>query len=158
AAYMEQRIQQLGARWFQKARTFDFIDEAIAAGFKLKTTNPEELVAMRLMAGAQMRMNAQLLNDLFNMRQAIRVKEAQPGDMVNANRGAEGIGRQGWSPINGPDGAQWLISPEVKPIWNNTLGATSLWSKDTPGGGIFRGWMKFKNVWVPIRLSLSLFH
>lgn len=160
----------LGPKWFQKKRHFELLEEARAAGFKLKSTNPEEIVANRLMAGADMRQRMELLRGLEKMGLARRVEDleaqgvAQPGVVkIGANGGPEldsndGFARMGWEAINAPNMETWLISPDIQPLWKNAVAAKGLWNNEGMPGSVFRKWMAFKNVWVPIKLAMSGFH
>ena len=136
-----------GATWFQKRRTFELIEDGLAAGFELKSTNPEALIRDRLMAGADMRETMRLLYSLQDIRQAVQARG------TNQNMAA-----QGWREIVAPDREKWFISPDVQPLWDNAVKAKGLWAHEGLTGDAFRAWMGFKNVWVPIRLSLSAFH
>lgn len=150
AAFMEARVQALGPTWFQKARTFDLIEEGLAAGYKLRSSNPEALMNMRLMSGADMRANMQLLNELRGMDLAVKVAET--------NKGADTLARAGWSKINAADREQWMISPDVQALWKNGVESKGLWANEGLTGDAFRAWMGFKNVWIPVKLALSAFH
>jgi hypothetical protein len=138
-----------GSTWFQKGRTFDYIQDGLKAGFKLKSTNPEDLMRMRLMAGADMRNTMRLLNDLLAQQQAV------PFRMTNRQAQLSALG---WKEIVAPDREKWMISPDIQPLWENAVNAKGLWAKEGWAGDAFRAWMGFKNVWVPIRLSMSAFH
>ncbi len=143
-----QSAHNLGPTWFQKARYFDLIQQGLDHGYKLKTTNPVDLVTLRLIAGIHMRERMALLNDMRDLYGlAIKAKDA-PGDYV----------RNGWRAINAPDQERWLISPDIQPLWNNAVDAKGLWASQDWYGGVFRGWMAFKNVFVPIKLAFSGFH
>jgi hypothetical protein len=146
-AMIEARIAQLGPTWFQKERTFNFIRDGIEAGLRLKSTNPEDLVTGRLLASADMVERMRLLDGLKDMGLATKAKGADPG-----------LGRSGWQAINAPDREQWLIASDVQPLWKNAVEAKGLWANEGVAGSAFRGWMALKNVWVPVKLALSLFH
>jgi hypothetical protein len=148
ADYMRQTIGPTG---FQKARTIDLIEHGLAAGYKLKSTNPELLVRARLMAGADMRNTMELLDSLKKTGMADRTEGADPQAM-------KALSRMGWQIINAPDRKQWAIAPDVLPLWNNTVAARGLWADQGLAGDAFRGWMGFKAAWVPVKLALSLFH
>jgi hypothetical protein len=146
---MEYLTQTLGPTGFQKARTIDLIEQGLAAGYKLKNTNPYAAVRSRLLAGADMRMTMEMLGGLEKMQLAGKVKnDAQ----------AATLAKQGWQKVNAPDREQWLISPEVQPIWNNVVAQRGLWGDPGVAGDAFRGWMQFKSAWVPIKLAVSAFH
>jgi hypothetical protein len=151
--YMEfikslESAQKLGPTWFQKARMFELIQQGLDAGFKLKTTNPIELMNMRLIASIHMREAMRLLKDM----------EKQYGLAVKAEGAPEHLIQNGWRVIDAPDQEKWLIAPDIQPLWNNTLDSKGLWARPGKVGGAFRIWMAFKNVWVPLKLAWSGFH
>lgn len=57
-------VKKYGANWFTKARVFDLIQDAVRAGFKLKTDNPEAMLLSRLLAGHNMIATMDLLHDM----------------------------------------------------------------------------------------------
>lgn len=57
-------IRKYGADWFTKGRAFDLIQDAVRAGFKLKTDNPESMLVARLLAGHNMIATMDLLHDM----------------------------------------------------------------------------------------------
>jgi len=138
----------LGPKWFQEARTFDYIFQGIAAGFKLRTTNPAELVTKRLMASIDMQERMRLLHDLRDVYGLAAMTEGAPEDLQGT----------GWRPVNAPDKKQWLLHPDILPVWDNVIAQTGWWASQTGVGTAFRGWMALKNLWVPIKLSISGFH
>jgi hypothetical protein len=146
--------QNLGPKWFQKARWYDTIKEGMASGLKLKTTNPEELVTNRLLSGADMRMRMELLNNLQDMGLAMPTKQA-PANITNPSWRTN---TNPWQAINAPNMEQWHIAPDVQPLWKNAVDAKGLWSQEGAVGNAFRGWMNLKNAWVPVKLALSAFH
>jgi hypothetical protein len=151
AAYAERKRQQIGPTWFQKERTFDTIEEGMAAGFELKYTNPIDLIMHRLLSGVDMRQRMELLNRLQTMDLAV------PGyDRDLANQGWQAIGAPGQ--IVPQDSKTWMLAPDVQMLWHNAVTAKTLWQSEAPGGGIYRGWMAVKNVWVPLKLMASAFH
>jgi hypothetical protein len=138
---------QMGPTWFQKARTYDLIQDGLAAGLKLRFTNPSEIVSHRLKAGADMRQRMQMLYELRDR-----------GLAWEGRQGGQQLVARGWQPINAPDRRQWVLHPDLIPIWKNIAEAKGLWTAQSMAGGIFRGWMQVKNVWVPMKLMLSAFH
>jgi hypothetical protein len=146
-AFVEARSSQVGPTWFQNERTFSFIQEGLEAGLRLKTSNPEQLVTLRLLASADMVERMRLLQGLKDMGLATEAKGA-PGSMA----------REGWAPITAPSRDPWLLAPDVQPLWKNAVEARGLWANEGMVGTAFRGWMAVKNVWVPIKLALSAFH
>src|SRR5215472_1918301 len=154
-AWVDARASQLGPNWFRKHRAFETIREAQEAGLRLKTTNPEDLVTMRLMASADMIERMDLLNQLHKMGSA-------EDDIYGLATPAKGLNfpleNHGWIPINAPNGTQWMIHPDIQPLWKNAVEAKGLWANEGAIGSTFRGWMSLKNVWVPLKLAVSLFH
>jgi hypothetical protein len=147
--FVNAKVAQLGPTWFQKERTFDLIREALEAGLRLKSTNPEDMVVSRLLASADMVERMKLLNSLKEMDLARITKETE-----NSNE----LMRRGWQPIDAPNREQWLIAPDIQPLWKNAVEARGFWSNEGWVGSTFRGWMAFKAVWVPIKLAVSLYH
>lgn len=145
--FVATRVAQIGPKWFQKERTFDYIKDGLDQGLRLKSTNPEDLVTSRLLASADMRERVSLLQGLEEMGLATRA-EGAPSDLARA----------GWSAVNAPDMKQWLLAPDVQPLWKNAVEAKGLWANEGLAGSTFRGWMALKTVWVPIKLALSAFH
>jgi hypothetical protein len=137
--------EQVGPTWFQKGRTFKYIEDGLAAGLELKYTNPIDILVHRLSSGVDMRQRMGLLRALQGMGLA-------------DHRGTDPLIKRGWAPINAPDRQRWVLAPDVQALWQNGVNAKGLWQAEGPGGSLFRGWMSLKNAWVPIRLSLSMFH
>lgn len=162
-AFMNVRIGQLGKPWFEKARIFDYIDEAMKAGLKLKSNNIEDLVTERLLASADMVERVSLLRNLKEMGLTIEAKVAD-ADFNRArlfDRAAVDsldFDKHGWQTIRAPNGEEWKLAPDVLALWKNAVEARGLYANEGKIGSTFRGWMAFKAVWVPIKLSLSLFH
>ena len=94
-----------------------------------------------------MQQRVSLLGRLQELGLAKRVKETD-----------QDMAAQGWQPINAPDRNQWMISPDIQPLWKNAVEAKGFWANEGAPGSVFRGWMALKNVWVPIKLALSAFH
>jgi hypothetical protein len=145
--------QSLGPKWFQKARYYDLISAGRESGLELKTSNPEELVTMRLLSGADMRQRMELLGSLEQMGLAMPSEKA-PASIANPSwRNAEP-----WQEISAPNKESWRLAPDVQPLWENAVNAQGLWANEGLAGNAFRGWMNLKNAWVPIKLALSAFH
>ena len=138
----------MGPTDFQKARSIDLIEHGLAAGYRLKNSNPEAIIRDRLMAGADMRMQMELLHNLRGMNLATKV--------VNAD--AKALSKQGWQTFNAPDREQWILSPDIVPTWRNAVQSKGLWGNPNLAGDAFRSWMGFKAAWVPIKLAASAFH
>jgi hypothetical protein len=150
ARWFKQRMDSMGPTWFQHHRHWEIIQDAIQqGGLKLKSTNPADLMNMRLAASADMQSRTQLLYNLQNRRLASRY--LNPGL-------ARALLSRGWQEINGPDRERWYLAPDVQDLWKNAIEARGLWSREDTVGGAFKTWMAFKNAWVPVKLALSLFH
>ena len=146
-AFAEARSAQMGPTWFQKKRTIDYITDGLAAGLKLRYTNPVDIIVHRLLSGVDMRQRMELLY--------------QWKDQGLAWEGVQGgaqLVKRGWRAINAPDRKQWVIHPDAQLLWKNGVEAKGLWQAEHIGGSIFRGWMALKNAWVPVKLALSAFH
>lgn len=145
--------QNLGPTWFQKSRYYDLIEHGLANGLELKNTNPQELVTMRLLSGADMVEKVRLLHDLE--RNGVAVPQvAAPYEITNPGRNNPNP----WTPVNAPNGGRWLIAPDAQALWKNAVDAKGLWANEGLAGNAFRGWMAYKNATVPLKLGLSLFH
>jgi hypothetical protein len=138
---------QVGPTWFQKGRTFQYIEDGLAAGFKLKFTNPIDIAVHRLLSGVDMRQRMQLLYELKKM-----------GLSWEGEQGGEHLVKRGWRAINAPDRKQWVIAPDVQRLWENGVEAKGLWQAEHLGGSLFKGWMAIKTAWIPVKLALSAFH
>ena len=146
-SFSQARAAQVGPTWFQKERTIDYITDGLAHGLKLKYTNPVDILNHRLMSGVDMRQRMELLHKLRDMQLA-----------YEGEKGGEQMVKRGWRLINAPDRKQWIIAPDVQPLWQNAVEARSLWDREGLGGGAFRAWMAVKSAWVPVKLALSAFH
>jgi hypothetical protein len=145
AAY---RTAQVGPTWFQKERVFPTIREGLDNGLRLKYTNPEDIVTHRLLSSIDMQQRVELLRSLEKMDLAKTIEEGKAGQLE----------REGWQLINAPDRQQWALSPDVQYLWRNAVEAKGFWGNEGVPGNIFRGFMALKQVWVPIKLALSMFH
>ena len=154
------RVRQMGANWFQKHRAFDMLWEAREAGLRLVTTNPEDLVSLRMMASADMIERMDLLRRLHDMRTA----DDDIYGMAVKKKGLNyPLEQEGWQPIVASNGEEWLLHPDVVPLYENAVRQKGLWAMEGGPisdviGGSFRNWMAFKNAWMPIKLGASLFH
>ncbi len=146
-AFAEAKSAQMGPTWFQKKRTIDYITDGLAAGLKLKYTNPVDIIVHRLLSGVDMRQRMQLLYALKD-----------EGLTWNTTQGQSQLIDRGWRMIVAPDRKQWVIHPDVQLLWKNAVEAKGLWQDEHVGGSMFRGWMAFKNAFVPVKLALSAFH
>lgn len=146
-SFSASREAQVGPKWFQKERVFDYILEGLQAGLRLADTNPESLVTKRLLAGVDMVERMNLLQRLKEMGLA-REAEGAPKE----------LGYQGWTTLNAPNRSAWMLAPDVQPLWKNAVEAKGLWAHEGTAGNVFRGWMTLKNIMVPLKLGLSGFH
>ena len=146
-SFSASREAQVGPKWFQKERTFDYIIEGLQAGLRLADTNPESLVTKRLLASVDMVERMNLLQRLKEMGLA-REAEGAPKE----------LGYQGWTTIGAPNRSNWMLAPDVQPLWKNAVEAKGLWAHEGAAGNAFRGWMTLKNIMVPLKLGLSGFH
>jgi hypothetical protein len=149
---MENAIQGLGPKWFQKARYYDLIEHGLQNGLELKSQNPMDLVTMRLLSGADMQQKMMLLNEFYD--HGIAVPKATAPNWIMA----PGKGALPWQDVGAPNGTRWMISPDAQALWKNGVEAKGLWANQSALGDSFRGWMALKSAWVPIKLGLSLFH
>ena len=121
-----------GRSWFEKQRTIDLIDQARAAGLQLKTTNPAELLNMRMLSSANFQAQMDLLRNLKSEGVAARVKrlEARYGPTT------------GWTELLAPTGEAWRIRDDLMPLWKNAVAAKGLWrrTRDCPGRLLGVGW------------------
>jgi N12 class adenine-specific DNA methylase len=149
SAWARTQTAQHGPTWFQKKRTYELIEDGLAAGMKLKFPNPIDAINHRLISGADQRNKMAMIYELKKMGLAWEGSGSPAtGAMV----------KRGWQIINAPDRKQWVIAPDVQQLWKNMVDAKGLWMAQGFWGGTFRAWMGLKNVWVPIKLSLSAFH
>lgn len=144
--YFDNYAKSLGKGRFTKLRTIDLIKQGLDAGFKLQTTNPEELVLLRELDGMRITAKIDLMKNLAGEGLAIPAKEAA----------AEGI--KGMSAYDAPDGTRYLVVPEAAKVLNNAFFEENLWSNKGALGTAFRSLMTLKGTFVPLKLSLSLFH
>ena len=152
--------KSMGSRWFQKGRYYEDIQLGLDSGLKLKSKNPEELVARRLLSGAEMKAKMGLLEQLQSYGLAVPVEKA-PEWITQPRRDITGK----WEQVNAPNGKAWALAPDIQPLWNNSIQSLKdsmfsrgLWADEGAVGSGFRQYMKLKNVWVPIKLGASLFH
>jgi hypothetical protein len=140
-------VKHLGARWYQKERSFDSIAAAVKAGFELKYTNPVDIINARWGASINANITVEAATGLHNIGAAFPMKDAP--EWIKKN----------WDyKVNLPDGQQWIIAPEAKNLWKNAMEAKGLYENETAVGSVFRNWMKIKNLWTPIKLMLNAFH
>ena len=138
----------LGKDKFTKLRTIDKIRQGMALGLKLKTTNPEEMIAMRLDAGHRAIIRQQFVNEL---------KDKGLAKLYDKTTDLAGL-----EAYDAPDGHKYLIPKELYPLLVNAGfvqgKGTSLWLDESAIGKTYRTVMMGKNLFIPIKLGLSLFH
>lgn len=142
-----------GKRWgdprFMKDRQFDFYEEAIKAGFKPKYTNPEDIMLARQHASdiAEMRVNT--IKDLESAGLAVKKTKDMPIRPQDLK----------WTKTwRAPGGDTYYIHDHAWAILHNAFETKGLWDRPDMFGDAFRGAMWLKNITVPIKFGLSLFH
>lgn len=127
---------------FQKQRTFETIRQAIEAGFKPLSLNPEDLIRMRFVDHERIMMRHRALQQLE------RYGFIHPGE-----------GKvPGESQFTTPDFGTYSVPDGVATLLNNSLFSDSLWNDRSPAGSAFRGWMELKQIVAPMKLAFSAFH
>lgn len=138
-----------GKKWgspkFLKDRSFDLYEEAIAAGFKPKYSNPEEIMLARQLASDTANMQQGILEDLWGYGLA-ELKEK--GGKIP----------EGATPRRAPNGEWYYVDNNAYQILHNAFDTKSLWEGKGIAQSAFRGGMFLKNAVVPFRLAFSLFH
>jgi hypothetical protein len=164
--------RKYGSKWgdpsFVKDRTFDLYKEAVAAGFRPRFDNPEDIMLARQHASDIAEMHIGILNDLASYGLATRkveggerlVKELDAeGKMSFRIEKTEGTERpDNTERVRAPNGDIFWVDQQANAILDNAFLSKSLWADKGLGGTAFRGMMSLKNALVPIRLALSLFH
>jgi hypothetical protein len=147
-------VSSMGDTWFQHARDYEMLELGEAHGLVPKYKNVQDMVTNRLLSGADMVNKMEMLHELQKIGVATPVGEA-PAQVRNPKI----VGSPyPWEPVNAPDRQQWLIAPDAQMLWKNGVEAKGLWEDPTALGDAFRGWMKLKSAWVPVKLGLSMFH
>lgn len=141
-----------GAKWgdpkFTKDRAFDLYEEAVAAGYRPKFTNPEDIVLARQQASDVAQMRVELLKDLTSYGLAHEVTKANPGPPKGGQ----------YNYRRSPTGQGYWVEASADAVLYNAFDTKSLWSMPGIRGDLFKGAMFLKNHTVPAVLSLSLFH
>ena len=83
--FIEAKIKKYGKDWFRKKRFFELAEEAEAAGLKLRTTNPEEMLMHRLMAGQTMIQTENMLRSFEDAGLAAKIQEYTPKNEKKAD-------------------------------------------------------------------------
>jgi hypothetical protein len=138
-----------GTKWgnpkFIKERGFSLYQEAVAAGFKPKYSNPEEMMLARQRASDMASLQTSLLEDLWDNGLATLHEKGtkQP---------------KGTSPRRAPNGDIYYVDNKAFQVLHNYFDTKSFWSDRSAIGSTYRGMMWLKNGMVPIKLGLSGFH
>ncbi|MDX2059919.1 MAG: hypothetical protein SFV24_19070 [Gemmatimonadales bacterium] len=144
--------RKYGSKWnnpgFIKDRGFDLYSQAIAAGFKPKFTNPEDIMLARQHASDVAQMRVEIFQELEGYGLAVKVKK---GD----TQGPDNFPSTQW---RSPTGQRYWVHNNASAILHNAFNTRSLWNLEGMGGDAFRGMMWLKNSLVPIQLGFSLFH
>lgn len=144
--------RKFGPKWnnpgFIKERGFALYDQAVAAGYKPKFTNPEDIMLARQHASDVASMQVNTLRELKS------AGLAEPITKGSKNR-PEGYPSTEW---RAPNGERYWVHTTAAAVMNNAFNTKSLWSMPGIVGDAFRGAMWLKNTIVPIKLALSLFH
>lgn len=147
-------LKAMGPKWFQKARDYELIEFGEANGLQLREHNVQDMITGRRLAGADMINKMQMLHELQKIGVATPLEQAPP-QVLNPKMVGSPFH---WEPVSAPNSDRWLIAPDAQTLWKNGVEAKGLWANESGLGDAFRGWMKVKSAWVPIKLSLSLFH
>lgn len=141
--------EKFGKGWgtpsFIKERSFKTINEAVQAGYKLKYTNPEEMMLARQYASDIAAMRVGILRDLHDYGLAIE-------------KGKRDTAPIGYTPQRSPTGQWYFVHEQANAPLHNAFDSFSLWQDKTLLGDVFRGGMWLKNAIVPVHLALSGFH
>lgn len=141
--------QRFGPRWndpkFLKERGFDLYAQAKAAGFVPKFRNPEDIMLARQHASDVAGMQVQTLRD---MQQWGLARTAKKGE----------TSQPGFVQWRSPNGERFWVQEGAAQILHNAFNTKSLWNMPGAIGVGFRGAMWLKNIVVPIKLAMSLFH
>jgi len=165
-------MKKYGSKWgdpgFIKDRSFDLYEEAVAAGFRPRYDNPEDIMLARQHASDIAEMHIGILNDLASYGLAIRkvaareelVKEVDSEGKVSFRvKKTPGTERpESYARWRAPNGDVFWVEPQADAILQNAFKSKSLWEDKGVAGSAFKGFMSLKNALVPIRLALSLFH
>lgn len=148
-AYFEAKY---GKKWgdpgFMKDRHFNLYEEAIAAGYRPKFTNPEEIMLARQHASDMAQMQVELLKDLEGYGLAKEKTKANPDPPKDGQ----------YNYRRSPNGKGYWVEATADAILYNAFDTQSLWNMPGIRGDLFKGAMFLKNSTVPVVLSLSLFH
>lgn len=131
---------------FMKERSFDMYEQAIAAGFKPKYTNIEDIFLARQHATDVAVLKDEMLRDLEKAGFAVeKVEGAKQPDWAAGT----------WT---SPYGKKYWVHAHADLILQKAFKQSSLWQEPGLLGSTFRGAMWLKNNYVPVKLAFSLFH
>lgn len=139
---------------FTKRRFFRFVADLHAAGYKLVTYNPAELMYLRLRFGE---FAASKVDSVHRM---VEDGSAKPLKSLPKNGKGEHILPPGWA-TRDVGGERYLMHPAAAKLFDRAYPAPSydmLLKQQGTLGKLYRGWMYFNNVTIPAKLSLSAFH
>lgn len=164
--------KKYGSKWgdpnFIKDRTFDLYEEAITAGFIPKFDNPEDIMLARQHASDLAAMHTGILRDME--KYDLATKQIKGSEKLITGIDKEGKATFTVQKIEGnkqppnttrwraPNGEVYWLDNDANVLMQNAFRSKSLWSDIGIVGTGFRSMMAVKNLIVPIRLSLSLFH
>lgn len=145
--------KKYGKKWgdpeFIKERGWGLYEEAVAAGFKPRFTNPEDIMLARQHASDVAVMRIQTLRDMESYGLARRIEKGE------GHTPPEDFPATEW---RSPNGERFWVHRNANAVMHNAFNTASLWSMKGMMGDAFRGAMFLKNTTVPVLLSFSLFH
>jgi hypothetical protein len=142
--FFKQLRERMGGDRYAKAREINLISEGLKGGLELIDTNPETLALKRDFDSARIVTQQSFVNHLESVGLAEEVKAG---------------GEYGGSTIlTAPNGKRYALPPDVAAVVNNAFFQKSLWENKSIVGTGFRGLMNLKNLFIPVKLGLSLFH
>ena len=142
--FFKQLRDRMGGDRYSKTREINLISEGLKGGLELIDTNPETLALKRDFDSARIVTQQSFVNHLESIGLAEEVKTG---------------GEYGGSTIlESPNGKKYAIPPDVAAVVNNAFFQKSLWENKSIVGTGFRGLMNLKNLFIPVKLGLSLFH
>lgn len=142
--------RKYGVKWgdpaFMKGRGMEAYEQAVAAGFKPRFTNPEDIMLARQHASDVAQMRIDVLNDLERFGLAQEAVGSAPPAAFSSTK---------W---RSPTGKTYWVHGNAERVMQNAFNTKSLWNEQGLVGDAFRSAMWLKNTIVPIKLALSLFH
>lgn len=144
--------RKFGDPYFMKDRVGKSIKELVAKGYKLKYSNPEDIMQARVAASNIAWAKIEMLQEMADLGLAVKlVRDAEGKNITDVPHG--------WSEKTwrSPNGERYYVHDQANAILHNAFETKSLWTADHVGGDLYRGGMWLKNKIVPIRL-FGLFH